>query len=79
MTEEQAEAIKKKMKDEAKKRALFNADMKKNNSKERLYKSPEDEILIKLRNSIQREERRILSQEVKKLEKKYDKLTKAKK
>ncbi len=79
MTEEQAEAIKKKMKDEAKKRALFNADMKKNNSKERLYKSPEDEMLIKLRNSIQREERRILSQEVKKLEKKYDRLSKTKK
>ena len=74
MTEEQTEAIKQKMKEEAKKRGLFNAEMKKNNSKARIYKSPEDEMLIKIRNSIQREERKLLSQEVKKLEKQYDKL-----
>mgnify|MGYP000894389837 FL=1 len=74
MTEEQSEAIKRKMKEEARKRGLFNAEMKRNNSKARIYKSPEDEILIKIRNAIQREERRLLSQEVKKLEKRYDKL-----
>jgi len=75
MTDEQREAIKAKLKEEARKRGLFNAEMKRNNSLTRIYKSPEDEMLIRLRNSIQREERKLLSKEVRRLEKRFDSLT----
>ncbi|MGJ7024928.1 DNA primase family protein [Petrimonas sulfuriphila] len=75
MTDEQREALRQLRKDKAYKRGLFNQEMKRNNSRQRLYKSPEDEALMKLQNDILREERKLLKKEVEREERKLDRIT----
>ncbi len=73
-TDEQREALRQKYKDEAHKRGVFNQEMKKNNSNSRIYKAPENEELVKLKNAIQREERKLLTKDIKNAEKQLERL-----
>ena len=74
MTDDQKEALRDNMREKALLRAKFNNEMRRNNSKQRVYKAPEDMQLIALQNDIMREERKMLKEDVKRLEQKRDKL-----
>lgn len=75
MTDEDRETLSEASKIESKTRGRFNMEMKKYNSKTRLYKSPVEEKLVILRNKLKRVENKNLKKEVKEVEKKLEKVT----
>jgi len=74
MTDKEREELLEIRKTEAYKRGQYNAEMKKHNSKSRLYKDPVEENLVKVRNELRRKERLLLKKEVKQTESKLKKV-----
>ena len=70
MTDKEREELLAIRKTEAYKRGRYNAEMKKYNSKSRLYKDPVEERLVKVRNELRRKERQLLKKEVRQAESK---------
>lgn len=74
MTDKEREELMELRRTEAYKRGRYNSQMKKYNSKDRLYKDPVEEKLVKLRNELRRKERDLLKKEVKTTEAKLKKV-----
>ena len=74
MTDKEREELLAIRKTEAYKRGRYNAEMKKYNSKSRLYKDPVEERLVKVRNELRRKERQLLKKEVRDTEAKLKKV-----
>lgn len=74
MTDKEREELLEIRKTEAYKRGQYNAEMKKHNSKSRLYKDPVEENLVKVRNELRRKERLLLKKEVRDTETKLKKV-----
>lgn len=74
MTDKEREELLELRKTEAYKRGQYNAEMKKHNSKSRLYKDPVEENLVKIRNELRRKERLLLKKEVRDTETKLKKV-----
>ena len=73
MNDEDRETLAEANKLESRERGRFNNEMKKYNSKARLYKSPLDDKLVKLRNTLKRVENNNLKKEIAKVEVKLEK------